>query len=984
MKRFLALFLMAFCLAATSWGQGRQITGSVVDDSSSTGLSDVSVTIKGATAGTRTDDRGAFTLTIPGTAGRVDLVISSVGYLAQTVGAEVGKKLSVRLRKEASSLNEVVVVGYGTVRKKDLTGSVVSVKGEELKKVPTTNVLDAAQGKIAGADITRSSGQAGAGVSIRVRGNRSIGGNNAPLFIVDGIQYSNIEDINPNDIESMEVLKDASSTAIYGSRGANGVILITTKKGASGRASVTFNSYGGVSQVTLYPKAMNLDEFVAFRREAYRAAGSPTDDATVFANPAERNAVQKRIWTDYQDALIHNGAQQDYQLGLSAGTDKLKAYVSGDYFNEQGILKNDWLKRYTGRLNVDYTISRQLKVGMQSQLTYYDQSIRRDPLNQANKVSPLGSIYDSTGAFNFLLLDAQTPHPLADEQPNVYKNSLVTTRTLTNAYIEVQPLPGLTARSTLGISLSSARNGIYASPQSIDRSLSGKSQATYNTSNLKNINWENVLTYQKTFADHSLTLTGVASRLSNYSEESSASGVNQLLSSQQFYNLSGNTEEIKISSNYAKSDLVSFAGRLNYGYKGRYLLNLTARQDGSSKLAEGNKWTFFPSAAVAWRLSDEHFMKDVPLLSDLKLRASYGIAGNDPSGPYVTQSNLARIAFGYDEAPAPAYTFSRQVGNAALSWELTATKNFGLDLGLFQGRATATVDVYDSRTKDLLLTRGLPPTTGVTTVFQNIGKTRNRGVEVTLGTTNISSARLTWSSNVTFTRNREEIVELASGSTSDIGNLWFVGQPIQVYYDYEKVGIWQTADAQKAAGMLPAQKPGDIQVKDQNNDGKIDSQNDRVILGNPRPKWSGGLDNNVRFGGFDFNVFVFARIGQTINADRYARFDQQGLGNSTSGLDYWTPENPTNAYPRPNKNGGLLYLGTLGYRKASYARIRNLSLGYTVPSTLLGNSFVKGIRAYATAKNLFTFTDLEYDPERGGSENFPMTKLFIVGINVNL
>lgn len=961
----------------------RSVSGLVTDEKN-VPLPGVNVVIKGTIRGTSTDAKGAFQLALP-EGNNVVLTFSFVGYQSQDVAVGNKTSLTVSLSPDVNALEEVVVIGYGAVKKRDLTGSVVQLKSEQLKEVPTANVLEAAQGKIAGADITRNSGQAGAGVSIRIRGNRSIGGNNAPLIIVDGVQYGNLEDINANDIETMDVLKDASSIAIYGSRGANGVILITTKKGKSGKPDISFNTYSGISQVTMYPKAMDINGFRDLKREAWRAAGvwnSPTDDPAIFTNVAEYEALQKGIWTDYQDALIHKGLQQNYQLGVRAGNDRLKSYISVDFFNEKGILKLDEIKRYTGRLNVDYTINDWMKIGLQSQLTYYDQSVRRDPLNQANKISPLGSLYDSNGNFNFLMLDGQTANPLADEQPNVFTNSVLTTRSLTNGFLEFTPIKGLTIRSTLGVNLGFSRNGSYASPQSIDRSLTGKSLASYNSSNGKTVNWENVVTYQRTSGQHALTVTGVASYLGNSSDNVSASGVNQLLSTQLFYSLGSASEEIKINSEYSKNNLLSYAGRLNYGFRDRYLLTLTARKDGSSKLAPGNKWTFFPSAAFAWRIIEESFMQRVKGLSDLKLRVSYGIAGNDPSGPYATQTTLARVAFGFNDIAVPAYTFSRVVGNTELAWELSDTKNVGLDVGLFNGRVQASVDFYDTRTTDLLLNRGLPPTTGVTTVKQNIGKTRNRGVELAIGTTNIRTDNFTWNSNITFSRNKEEIIELVTGG-NDIGNGWFIGYPINVYYDYEKTGIWQSSEADQAAKMSPTQLPGEIKVKDQNGDGKIDAVNDRVILGSPRPRWSGGLDNTLKFKNFDLNFFIFARIGQMINADRYARFDAQGVGNSTAGLDYWTPENPTNAYPRPNKNGGLKYLSTLGYQNGSFARIRNVSLGYNLPANVFKGKIIKGIRLYATGKNLYTFTKLDYDPERGGSENFPMTKLYIIGLNAN-
>ena len=961
----------------------RSISGTVTDEKKAP-LPGVSVVVKGSTRGSTTDADGKFKLTIPD-GNDVVLTFSFVGYQSKDVKVGNQKTIDVSMAPDISALDEVVVIGYGAVRKKDLTGSVVQLKGEELKQIPTTNVLEAAQGKIAGADITRSSGQAGAKVNITIRGNRSIGGNNSPLIIVDGIQYNNLEDINSNDIETMDVLKDASSTAIYGSRGSNGVILITTKKGRTGKPDISFNAYSGISQVTMYPKAMDIYGFRDLKREAWRAAGiwnSPADDAKIFTNVNEYNALQNGQWTDFQDALIHNGLQQDYQVGIRSGTDRLKSYVSVDYFNEKGILKLDELKRYTGRLNVDFTVNDWMKIGMQSQLTYYNQSLRRDPLNQANKISPLGNLYDDNGNFNYILVDGQSANPLSDEQPNVYNNTVLTTRVLTNGYLELTPIKGLMIRSTLGVNLSSSREGYYASGKSIDRFNSAKSQAYYNTSNGRSLNWENVATYQRNFGQHALTLTGIASLLNNSSDNSSASGVNQLLPTQLYYSLGSATEEIKINSGYSKNTLASFAGRLNYSFLDRYLLTLTAREDGSSKLAAGNKWTFFPSAAFAWRVIDEPFMRSVKGLSDLKLRASYGVAGNDPSGPYATQTTLTRVAFGYDEVAYPAYTFSRNVGNAALGWELSYTKNLGLDFGLFNGRMNASVDYYDTRTEDLLLDRGLPPTTGVTTVKQNIGKTRNRGVEVSLGSTNIRTPNLTWTSNVTFTRNKEEITELVTGG-NDIGNGWFIGQPISVYYDYEKLGIWQTSEADQAAALLPKQLPGEIKVKDQNGDGKIDAINDRVILGNPRPKWSGGLDNTFKYKGFDLNVFIYARVGQMISSDRSARYDPQGIGNSTAGLDYWTPENPTNAYPRPNKNGGLKYLSTLPYQDGSFARIRNITLAYNVPGKVLPKA-IRGVRVYVTGKNLFTFTKLNYDPERGGGESFPMTKLYVFGLNVNL
>nr|WP_199075482.1 SusC/RagA family TonB-linked outer membrane protein [Pedobacter sp. ASV19] len=452
-----------------------------------------------------------------------------------------------------------------------------------------------------------------------------------------------------------------------------------------------------------------------------------------------------------------------------------------------------------------------------------------------------------------------------------------------------------------------------------------------------------------------------------------------------FYGL-GNTQNQAVITNYVMSNLISFAGRLNYAYKGKYLLTVTGRTDGSSKLADGNKWAFFPSAAVAWRISDEDFLKDNKLISDLKLKYSYGVAGSDNISAYSTLSSLSKIAFAFDDTPALAYGYMPRIGNLGLTWEKTKTSDIGLEMGFLKNRITATVDYYDSQTYDLLLNRSLPPSGGFTSAIQNVAKTRNRGLEIAVSSKNITSTDFQWSTNLSFSRNREKIVSLAGGSQSDVANSWFVGQPTQSYYDYEKIGIWQTADAAEAAKY--GQKPGDIRVRDLNNDGKIDATNDRKIIGTNRPSWSGGLENTFTYKAWDLNIYLFARMGQTIYADFLRRYDPQGIENAGTVINYWTPENPANDYPRPNKNTSLastLYSSTLGYVDGSFIRLRNVTLGYTIPKLKLEKTFIKSVRIYATARNPFTYTKSsllkQYDPERGGSENAPMTKLYTFGLN---
>lgn len=972
-------------LGCSSWAiaQTHTVKGQVTDAVTGDALPLVSVQVKGTTSGTQTDTHGNFSLQVPD-GKKTELLFSYIGYSSVTLAAD-NVNMTIKMEPNNKKLDEIVVVGYGMVKKRDLTGAVVSVKGEELKKVPSTNVMEAVQGKLPGVDITRSSGAAGAKVNVTVRGNRSITASNGPLYIVDGVQYENIQDINPNDIQSMEVLKDASSTAIYGSRGANGVIMVTTKRGTSGKPRVNVSSYVGTSEVNGYPRISNGKEYTALKREANRTTGrwnSEADDAKIF-NAFELDEIQNNLYTNYADLLLHNGLQQDYQAGISGGSEKTKVYFSFDYFDEKGLLKLDGLKRYSARLNIDQTINDAVKIGAQSQITYYDQSARRDPLNQANKYIPLGVPYDSAGNLVLFPNSGSAINPLADEQPNAYQNITRTTRTFVNAYVELTPFKGFMFRSNFGVSLENAKQGVFASKSSIDRSTASTSRSQSNGSTRRYLSWENVATYNRTIGDHSFGITGVASVLDDQRDSTLMQGEGQLLPSQLYYAMQNNVSGIAIRSLYRSSKLISFTGRLNYAYKGKYLLSLTGRSDGSSKLSPGNKWAFFPSAAGAWRISDEAFMKSQTFFSDLKLRVSYGIAGNDAVDPYSTSSYLSKIPFSYDDTNAAmAYAIGSQAGNKSLKWELSATKNIGLDFGIIENRISGSIDYYDTKTKDLLLQRTLPTSSGVSTVVQNVGKTRNRGIEIGINTTNISTADFRWTSNIVYSRNKEEIVELADGGANDVANGWFIGYPVKVYYDYEKTGIWQTTEADEAAKY--GYKPGDIRVKDQDGKGEINTS-DRVIIGAQVPKWSGGLNNDLRYKNFDLNIYVYARIGQWINSEYAAKYDPQGLENSAP-VNYWTPENPSNDYPRPNASlskDGTPFIKTLGYKDGSFVKIRNLSLGYTFSTSALKPLHLSSLRLYVTGKNLFTFSKVkDYDPERGGDLSNPLTKMYVAGLNV--
>lgn len=988
MKKMLFLLLLTGCFLQLS-AQTRQIKGTVTEESSGTPLTGVSVVEKGSNTGTKTDAQGNFSLTLRANNASSQLVISYVGYKTETVTSNGSAALTVKLVKEVKELDEVIVIGYGTTTKKDLTGAVVSVKSEELKKVPATNVMEALQGKLAGVDIVRTSGGAGANVNVTVRGTRSIRAGNGPLYIVDGIQYDNYQDINANDVESMEVLKDGSSTAIYGSKGANGVIIITTRKGTVGKTRVNAGAYYGMSEAAGYPVPMTGPQFAQLKREAYRTANPTTynpatDDAKVFTSPADLAAVQAGASYYYPGLVLGKGSQQDYNISVSSGTEKTRVFFSFDYLKEKGLLSNDFSDRYSLRLNIEQSLTDNLRVGLESQLAYYNQNQRNDGiLNVSNKVLPYYNPYAADGVT--LLKNPGNGaqfNPLLEEVPGAYVNKTNTTRLLSTAYAEWKPFADFSIRSNLGVVNSSSRNGFFEDANTINRALSTGSQSRITNNMATNLTWENIINWKKQLGNHNIALTGVTSFLSNRSENASASATGQLLASQSFYALQNNPSNVLVSSGYVGSNLNSYAFRANYNYKSRYLLTVTGREDGASVLAPQNRWSFFPSAAAAWRIIDENFMKNSRVFSDLKLRASYGVAGNSAVSPYQTQSGIILIPYSFNDVSALAYGLDPQIGNTDLKWELTKTLNIGLDFSIVKNRISGSVDYYDSKTDALLYLVKLPATTGGTSILGNVGKTSNTGFELSLKTVNIQARNFSWNSQITYTTNKEKITDLPNGQ-NDVASGFFIGSPVRSFYDYTKVGIWQTSEL--AAATSYGYKPGDIKVADLNGDKVITALGDRSVIGSSVPKYSIGFNNDFRFRDFDLNIYAYARVGQTFVSDYANKFEPNAIENSAN-VDYWTPENPTNDYPRPNINisrAALPFATTLGYKDGSFLKIRTITLGYTLPSSLATKLHVASLRWYVSAKNCITFSKVkDYDPEGNGSFERPLTKLIVTGLTI--
>jgi TonB-linked SusC/RagA family outer membrane protein len=969
--------LLFVILTVNLFGQAQiRVTGKVTDETNSEPLIGVTVMQKGTSNGTTTDVNGDYVLTVSfdGT-----LEFRYTGFKNLETPVNNNSVINVTMAANTKLLDEIVVIGYGAVKKSNVTGAIVSVKPADLKTIPTTNVMEALQGKLPGVDITRTNGSAGSGVNVLVRGNRSLSASNSPLFIVDGIQYSNVQDINPNDIESMEVLKDAASTAIYGSRGANGVIIITTKRGRKGKTAVSFNVYSGSTTLAGFPKVMGPEEYKQFRRESNRTTGnwtSEADDSKIFGNLLNNQG------TYWPDLFIKDGAQSDYQLGISTGNEKTNVYLSLDFFNEKGIIAKDDLKRYAIRANVDHKINKIFSVGTQNQITYYDQNMRFDPLGGATKLIPLEEPYDSAGNLVILINNGRNVNPLTDLEPNNYENNLRTTRVFTSGYVGVNILKNLNFKSNLGVNITNTREGLFAGSQTNFRN-GAQSLSRYIGGNSLGLNLENILNYNVSTGKHHFNLTGVHSVLTNKFESVTAQGTNQLVKSQLYYGLANANSQVSIGSDFKESALISYTGRLMYNFADKYLLNFTGRRDGASQLSAGNKWAFFPSVSAAWRVSQENFLVDNKILSDLKIRASWGKAGNAAVEPYSSQNLLNRVPFGWDEAAAIGYSYSTRIGNPDLKWEISTTKNVGMDFGIFNNRIIGTVDFFDTDTKDLLLERLLPLSSGAQSIIQNVGATNTKGVELGINVVAINTSKLRWNVGVNWTKVNEKIVRLATDA-NDVANGWFIGETTRSFYDYEKIGIWQTGEEDAASAFN--QKPGDIKVKDQNGDGKIDATNDRVIIGSGRPDWIGNFSTDLKFYGFDLNAQLFARWGQMLRYDLVGVYDPQANENSLV-HDYWTPENPTNEFPRPNASksqAATLYYSSLFYRDGSFLKLRGLTLGYTFPKSILNKLRTENLRVYVSGRNLWTKSKIDnYDPERGGAISSPMNKVIVGGINLD-
>ena len=967
-----------------------------VTDKNGDAVIGATVKVKDAQTGTVTNFDGEFSLNVQKSG---TLVISYIGYLTKEVPFTVGQTLSITIEEDATALDEVVVVGYGVQKKSDVTGSVTSINKDRLSKLPVTNVLQAVQGAAAGVTITQGSSIPGDAPSALVRGRNSINAGTGPYIVVDGIPISksggSLNDINPGDIESMEILKDASATAIYGTNGANGVILITTKHGKDGKPSVSYNAYVGFEDFAKKLDYCNGPQITQRYKDyvAQNPGETMYNDYVKNANEAEAQAAGKE--TDWlYDMISQTGIIQDHNVTVNGGAEKIKYFISGDYMSQKGVLKGFNYKRYSLRMNIDADVTDYLKIGTNSYIVSHNRDGGRVNFLMAEAMSPYGKVYDENGNYEQYPMYSETLffNPMQyinqDHERRQWNINL-------NAYADLnfgniwKPLDGLRYKFNFGYSFVPARESYY----------NGESEFNYSggygyiwNAETQSRTVENILTYAKDIQKHhfDITLLYASSRKKYHS--SSATGSKFINDELGWHNLGGGSTQT--SGSY--SDLyttVSQMGRLNYSYDSRYLFTFTVRRDGSSVFGSDNKYGTFPSVALGWNIANEKFMESTQSwLNNLKLRLSYAKAGNEAIGVYETLAKMSNNAITMDGASATALYPSSRMGNSGLGWETTKTFNIGIDFGLLNNRINGNIDFYTSETSDLLLQRNLPKISGYSNVYMNMGKTANKGLEITINSKNIVTKDFTWGTNLVWSWNKNEIKDLYGDKQDDLGNRWFIGEPISVIYDYVMEGIWQEDEiaAGKHLQQDPQAQAGDVKLKDLDGDGKITPEGDKKIQGQTTPKWTAGLTNTFSYKGLTLSIFIQTAQGHKRNNSLLAMAaDEQGRRNSTTEVGYWTPENKSNEYRSLSKTSNRWGYGFPC--DASYTRIKDVTLSYAFPQQVLNVLHLSNLTAYVSGRNLYTFTSWKgWDPEsditqrgwRDYENNYPMTKSFVFGLNV--
>ncbi len=984
-KIFLAL--VGVFLSSLLWAD---ISG-VVRDEQGEPLIGVSVLIEGTTQGTITDFDGNFTLNAQ--EGQT-LEVSYMGYRTEHVRVS-GSSLAVVLREDTKTLDEVVVVGYGTQKRSDLTGSVASVKADDVNAVPTSSVAEMLRGQAAGVVVTQNSARPGGQSDIVIRGKKSLTGGNAPLYIVDGTPVDNIDDFNSQDIESVEVLKDAAAQAIYGARASNGVILVTTKKGAEGKTSVDINAYAGAQMVKRNFDLYSGAEWAQLKREANRsfvydpatktATGTYQDDASLFGNMYQNFVDQQ--YTDWENLMVHPALQQKYDISVRTGNDRSKMSAALGYFDQEGMISPANYQRYNARFDFSQKLGKRVTLGFKTNYIHSNQKSEDSDFAKVLTESPLLSAYDADGNMLSLLADSKWS-PLWNNAH--YTSDKKTDRFMLGANLNWDIWGGFTYRLNASVNYRNQEQGTYQDSKHEKGSSVGGQAAITNTRYVDYL-LENIFGYDHTWQDkHHLNVTLVQSIESIRTTKTQTSGSGFATDDLGYNNISAASITNPTVRTITPRHLVSFMGRVNYSLMDKYLFSVSARVDGSSVFGKNSKWGVFPAGSFAWRINQEDWLVDVNWLTNLKLRLSAGSVGNQAIDPYQTQGLVDGyyMKFG-DQNAMVGYLPSTQLQNPDLKWETTTSYNVGLDFGFLRDRIMGSVEYYYAKTTDLLVEKSINQTTGYNTQLVNMGSVMNQGVEITANFVPVKIKNFTWTIDLIWAHNQNKILSLngATGADgqllNDEANNWFIGHNINAYYDYVFDGIWQLDDDIPDYGGTYQPQPGDIRVRDVNGDGQI-TPDDRVVIDRD-PKWTASLGTSFKFYGVDI-TFDFYGVYGAVRQNNYLYAANQGgdLKGVRNGIkvDYWTIENPSNTAPRP-RDGNISYFSSLSYQDASYFRLRNLSVGYSFPKKLIAKAKMTNLRIYCTASNLFTCTRYQsYSPEASAG-SYPEPRTVIGGLNLS-
>lgn len=1035
LQRQVLFALFCFATALCAWAQNKTITGLVVDNTGESVIG-ASVLVKGTVNGIITDIDGKFSLSdVP--EGAV-IQVSYIGYKTQEIPVKGKTYVKVILAEDSEMLEEVVVVGYGVQKKSDVTGAMIRVGSEELNSRPVANAFEAMQGKAAGVDIV-SNERPGEVGTINVRGVRSLSASNTPLYVVDGIPLmsnSGIETLNPQDIESIDVLKDASATAIYGSRGANGVILVTTKQGKEGKMTLNYSGTVTIENLQDYSRMMNSAEYIDWRRwsyyylnpSKYPRGDRPTkeNDYEIFLGATDPTAWKniERGWTggswdgsrvpstDWTDMVKQTGVTHEHTLSASGGTDKMKGYVSIGFLDNEGTIKGQSYTRYTTKVSLDMKPAAWFNIGLNVNGTFSEQQYgsSASSVGQLIKGMP-GNLYAAaTSLFPYAEpFDAdgnRIEYPGGDDKVknvmnewNNSQNERRMFRAIGSLYAQLDlgeifsPLKGLRYRFNFGPDFRYYRNGTFRNEESI--SSEGKNRASL--ANKSDFSWtvDNLIYYDREIGKHSFGVTLLQSATGYHYEESSMAAEGIPLESAKWNALTKENISMLDDWNSAliEKQLLSYMFRVNYDFSNKYLLTVSGRWDGASQLAEGNKWAFFPSAALGWRLDQEDFLKDVNWINQLKLRVGVGVTGNSAIDAYQTKGAVVSLYYPFGSSLAPGYAASEPLikdgavamANKGLTWEKTTQYNFGVDFSVLKGRISGVVDFYTSRTSDLLMAMTIPSLNGYTNTYANVGKTSNVGVDITLNTVNVKTRDFEWTTSLNAGWQKDKIDELANGKEDDINNNWFIGEALGVIYGYQSAGLWKEEDADLMAEYNKrghSFQVGMVRPVDQDGNYKIDPNEDRVIVGHTRPRWTVGMSNTFSYKNFDLSIMLYGRFDYMVDTGG----EWQGGRYMQRKIDYYNENNKNAEYQKPiyNIGGGDPYYRIVGYKEGSFLKVRNISLGYSFPQTLVKKWNLSNLKVYVQAKNpgrIFSKIDfLELDASQAFTSTW--NRGFTVGLNV--